>query len=482
VETISALELVVGFPKLAQVFPAAAGTLRIESDGRAIGFSLEAGTRVDARETIAAPALLHQPTAPFGFTTGVALGRDDEPWRQFTTWLDGATARPLTIYLPRSTLSIGDDERVTAITPTAIHVLDRATRTMRSVEVPGPLDLHDPVKGGVGGELDRTPLYVEPGFVVFVRSPALLVVAWEDIARALVFDRVRWAIETHPVAREPELSASARRGRFDPLTIVTDTGTLRISVGPEPVRVRDRLWPPCGWATVELANGTTTVAHGEPAGHRVEELSVVASPLFLADPTAYSWQIDRVPMLAEPDGPGPTCEAALAYAHRVQLADRHGAYGLLRDAYEWLPKLWSEDSHARADAVAGWVLSALCHQDTLYEGTVYAVPALVAIAADPRTPDRLRLVNALARIAILALGEEGVAAPLVIDAFRSMLPVLLSIREASKPLLGSWSLIISAIGFADDQPRWFEVARERFGFRAYAGREDLYNEVLEDNV
>lgn len=478
-ETIAALELVVGFPKLAQVFPAAAGTLRIESDGRAIGFSLEAGTQVPAREAVAAPALLHQPTAPFGATNGNALGRDDEPWRQFTTWLDGTTVRPLTLHLPASTLSIGDDDRVTAITPTAIHVLDRATRSLRSVEVPPPLDLHDPVKGGVGGELDRTPLYIEPGFVVFVRSPALLVAAWEDIARALVFDRVRWAIETHLVAREPERVAPARRGRFDPLTIVTDTGTLRVSVGPEPMRVRDRLWPPCGWATVELANGATASAHPVPPDHRIEEASVVAGPLFLADPPAFSWQPDGVPMRADPGLPGPTREAALAYAHQVELSERRGAYGLLRDAYDWLAKLASADGGR--DAVDGWVLSALCHQDTLYEGTLYAVPSLVAIAADPRTPDRLPLVNALARIAILALGEEGVAAPLVIDAFRGMLPVLLAIRDASKPLLGAWSVIISAIGFADDQPRWFELARERVGFRAYAAREDLYNEVLEDN-
>src|SRR3569833_2882668 len=163
---------------------------------------------------------------------------------------------------------------------------------------------------------------------------------------------------------------------------------------------------------------------------------------------------------------------------RHRLAARHGAYGLLHGAYDWLAKLAGAEGR---DAVDGWVLGALCHQDTLYEGTVYAVPSLVAIAADPRTPDRLSLVNALARIALLALGEEGIAAPLVIDAFRGMLPVLLAIRDASKPLLGAWSVIISAIGFADDQPRWFEVARERVGFRAYAAREDLYNEVLEDN-
>ncbi|MEP6861196.1 MAG: hypothetical protein ABJE66_11270 [Deltaproteobacteria bacterium] len=478
-ETIAALELVVGFPKLAQVFPAAAGTLRIESDGRAIGFSLEAGTRVEAREAVANSELLHQPTAPFGFTNGHALGRDDDPWRQYTTWLDNGQLTPLSIHVPHSALTIGDDDRVTAITPTAIHVLDRTSRRIRSVSVPKPLDLHDPVKGGVGGELDRRPLYIEPGFVVFVRSPALLVAAWADIARALVFDRVQWAIETHLVAREPELTAPARRGRFDPLTIVTDTGTLRVSVGPEPVRVRDRLWPPCGWATVELANGSTTVAHRAPASHRVEDAPIEDGELFLAEPALFSWSAPSVE--AATGFPGPTCEEALAYAHRVELIERRGAYGLLRDAYERLAKLWSPDLTVRSDAIDGWVMSALCHQDTLYEGTVYAVPALVAIAADPETPDRHALVKALVRIAIVALGENGVASPAVIDAFRSMLPVLLSIREASKALLGSWSLIVSAIGFADDEPRWFEAARERFGFRAYAAREDLFTEILEDN-
>ena len=478
-ETIAALELVVGFPKLAQVYPAAAGTLRIETDGRAIGFSLEAGTRVEPREAVAAPALLHQPTAPFGYTNGIGLGRDDEPWRQFTTWLDGGQVRPLAVHVPHSALTIGDDDRVTAMTSTAIHVLDRASRRIRSVAVPVPLDLHDPVKGGIGGELDRRPLYIEPGFVVFVRSPALLVAAWHDIARALVFDRVRWAIETHLVAREPELSAPARRGRFDPLTIVTETGTLRVSVGPEPVRVRDRLWPPCGWTTVELVNGATAVAHPVPPSHRVEDAAVEDGELFLAEPPVYSWPAPSVPVSA--GFPGPTWDAALAYAHRVELIERRGAYGLLRDAYDRLPKLWSPDRAVRSDAIDGWVMSALCHQDTLYEGTVYAVPSLVAIAADPKTPDRHPLVKALVRIAIVALGRDNIGSPAVIDAFRSMLPVLLSIGDASKALLGSWSLIISAIGFADGEPPWFEVARERVGFRAYASRADLFDEVLEDD-
>jgi hypothetical protein len=340
------------------------------------------------------------------------------------------------------------------------------------------------VKGGIGGELDRRPLYIEPGFVVFVRSPALLVAAWDDIARALVFDRVRWAIETHLVSREPDLAAPARRGRFDPLTIVTDTGTLRVSVGPEPVGVRDRLWPPCGWTTVELANGSTAVAHPVPPVHRVEDAPVEDGELFLADAPVYSWPPPALaPVIGRLDRelPGPTREQALAYAERVELATRHGAYGPLRDAYERLPKLWSPDRETRSDAIAGWVLSALCHQDTLYEGTAYAVPALVAIAADPHTPDRHPLVKALVRIALVALGEEAIASPAVIDAFRSMLPVLLSIRDASKATLASWSLIVSAIGFADGEPLWFQRARERFGFRAYADRADLYTEILEDN-
>jgi hypothetical protein len=294
-----------------------------------------------------------------------------------------------------------------------------------------------------------------------------------------VFDRVRWAIETHLVSREPELTAPARRGRFDPLTIVTDTGTLRVSVGPEPVGVRDRLWPPCGWTTVELANGTTAVAHPVPPVHRVEDAPVEDGELFLAEPPVFSW---AAPSLLPSTGfPGPTREGALAYAHRIGLSERGGAYGPLRDAYDRLPKLWSPDPTVRGEAIAGWVMSALCHQDTLYEGTIYAVPSLVAIAADPKTPDRHALVKALVRIAIVALGQNNIGSPAVIDAFRSMLPVMLSIRDASKALLGSWSLIISAIGFADGEPPWFELAREGVGFRAYADRQDLYTEILEDN-
>ena len=476
-ETIAALELVVGFPKLAQVFPAAAGTLRIESDGRAIGFSLEAGTRVEAREAVTAPALLHQSRAPLVACSASSLDLEDEvdQGRMFTTWLDGDRVRPLALALPRARLETGDDDRVLAITPTAVHVLDRKNRCRRTVEVPAPLNLNDPVSGGVGGELDRQPLYVEPGFVVFVRSPALLVVALHDLERALVFDHVSWAIETHLVAREPELTAWAKRGSYNPLSIVTATGTLWVSVGPEPVGVRDRLWPPCGWATVELANGKTIAAHAVPPQHRVEHHEVEVRELFLADPPRFHWDPPAALPAPPPGTPGPRHEEALAYARRVELA-RRGRRGPMREVYEQLAR-------ADGEAITRWIHVELYEREELYEATAYAVPALVAILADPRTTHRLAIATALVRLAIVALGEHdgGIAVPAVIDAFRAMLPVLLSLRDASRALLRTCSLLVSAVGFADGEPAWFQAARGLPEFRQYGARYELYGEILEDN-
>lgn len=477
-ETIAALELVVGFPKLAQVYPAAAGTLRIESDGRAIGFSLEAGTRVEAREAVAAPALLRQSRTPLGTYSADSLGLEDEidRNRRFTTWLDDGRVRPLALTLPRATLASGDDDRVLAITPTAVHVLDRKRRTRRTVEVPAPLNLNDPVSGGVGGELDRQPLYVEPGFVVFVRSPALLVVALNDLERALVFDQVSWAIETHLVAREPELTGWAKRGSYNPLSIVTVTGTLWVSVGKEPVGVRDRLWPPCGWATIQLANGTEVAAHPLPPEHRVEHHAVEEHELFLLDPPRFHWE-PPAGLPAPPVGmPGPRLEDALAYARRVELANRPGIQRTLDDAYEQLER-------ANGDSIARWIHQELFERGEPTEQVAPFVPALVAIVADPRTSYRSGLARVLVRIAIVALGEDhgAIALPGVIDAFRSMLPVLLSLQDASKALLHTCSLMVSAVGFADAEPAWLQAARELPEFRRYVDRADLYTEILEDN-
>lgn len=477
-ETIAALELVVGFPKLAQVFPAAAGTLRIESDGRAIGFSLETGTRCEPREAVAAPFLLHQSRAPLAAHSASSLGFEDEvdPGRMFTTWLDGDRVRPLALTLPRARLATGDDDRVLAITPTAVHVLDRKSRLRRTVEVPVPLNLNDPVSGGVGGELDRQPLYVEPGFVVFARSPALLVVALHDLERALVFDRVSWAIETHLVAREPELTGWAKRGSYNPLSIVTATGTLWVSVGPEPVGVRDRLWPPCGWATVELANGTTVTAHSVPPQHRVEHHEVEVRELFLADPPRFHWDPPADLPVPPPGMPGPRHEEGLAYARRVELAARSGKSGAMREVYDQLER-------ADGEAITRWIFVELVQGEELYEATAYAIPAVVAMLADPRTTQRLAIANALVRIAIVALGEHDgvIAVPAVIDAFRAMLPVLLSLRDASRALLRTCSLLVTAVGFADGEPAWFAAARGLPEFRRYGARHELYGEILEDN-
>ena len=274
-ETIAALELVVGFPVMATVSAARRGTLRIETQGTAYGLNLETGQRVAAEPAATYEPQLLQPRTAFGTTPG----HDDEAFRQFTTWSPrGEPTRLLAITL--GALKLGDDDHVITCSSKAIHLLDRPNAVWRSIAVPPPLTLRDRVTGGLQGDLDRTPLYVEPGFIVFVRSPALLVVARADVERALVFDQVRWGIETRLAIREPELVAPASRGTWHRNTVVTSHGALELDVPREPVQARDRLWPPNGWAYVDLADGTSVTAFEPPIEHRVLEATVATGNLF----------------------------------------------------------------------------------------------------------------------------------------------------------------------------------------------------------
>jgi hypothetical protein len=160
----------------------------------------------------------------------------------------------------------------------------------------------------------------------------------------------------------------------------------------------------------------------------------------------------------------------------VELAKRRGIHGLLDDAYEQLER-------ANGDSISHWVYRELLEREEPSEAVAIAVPALVAIVADPQTSSRSGLARVLVRLAIVALGEhEGaIASPDVIDAFRSMLSVLLSLQDASKALLHTCSLMVSAVGFADAEPAWLHAARELPEFRRYVARADLYTEILEDN-
>jgi hypothetical protein len=223
-------------------------------------------------------------------------------------------------------------------------------------------------------------------------------------------------------------------------------------------------------------NGTTVAAHRVPAQHRVEHHDVEVGELFLADPQQFHWDPPAGLPAPPPGTPGPRLEEGLAHARRVELAARRGTNGPLVDALDQL---------ARADggAIARWVYSELSQRDEPSEATAHAIPALVAILADPRTAHRLAIATSLVRIAIAALGEDegAIAAPAVIDAFRAMVPVVLSLRDASRALLRTSSLLVSAVGFADGEPAWFHAARALPEFRQYGARNELYTELLEDN-
>jgi hypothetical protein len=465
-ETIAALELVVGFPVIATVSAARRGTLRIETQGTAYGLNLETGERIPAEPAATHEPQLLQPHVAFGFVTGAELGYEDEAGRRFTTWSPrGEPPRLLAVQL--GAIMLGNDDRVITCSSRAIHLLDRTDASSRSIAVPPPLGLRDRVTGGLQGDMNRTPLYVEPGFIVFVRSPALLVVARADVERALVFDRVRWGIETRLAIREPELAVPAHRGKWHRNTVVTSHGALEVAVAAEPVQVRDRLWPPNGWAQIDLADGTTVAAFKPPIEHRVLEVNVAISDLFVAIPNATTWPEYNAPAPPEPPAgfadlalapPRPTFAAALAYAKDVRLAERTGAYGPLTDALDQLAGLVSKEFGVREDTISDWIYGALCHQGGLYAGTAYAVPALVAIAADPETLHRHALASALVAIAQTAHRSNNAA---VLHAFRRCLQMLLNLERATRKHATSWSALVYLVALAEGLPEWWRDASRR---------------------
>src|SRR5271163_4917019 len=77
---------------------------------------------------------------------------------------------------------------------------------------------------------------------------------------------------------------------------------------------------------------------------------------------------------------------------------RH-AYGSAGDVPELLRALRTASPDLRGEESPLWQLFGnIWHQGTVYEATAYAVPFLIELASDQRTPDRVGILSLLAEI------------------------------------------------------------------------------------
>jgi len=450
VETIPAKELVVGFPVHATVSAAQRGTIRIETEGRVYGLNLETGEHITPESATVSSAPLALVKTRLVDASGCELGEHYAPNRYYTLWNDRVTTLP-DLRLA-SAIRAGTDDCVVTCTADQIHMLDRRIDERRSLAVPVPLDLEDRVTGGTQGLLKMPPLYIEPGFVVFVRAPALLVVAIEDLKRALVFETAQWSIETILAIRDQARTIPATRGKWLADTVVTATGSLDVRTEAEPVQAVDRMWPPNGWNRVELADHTTVLAFEPPPEHRAFQVPVARYDLYQAAPVTVTWPAFALALELGAAPSAATFEGVVAYAHAVELATRIGIDGKpLDNAYTLLAQARSAKFDERRAAVEAW-RGHLIKRKRLAEDAAYVLPALIALAADPSTSDRTTIAKLVANIVRLA-------APPTLHALRRCLPLLLDLRGATKRHAKLWAKLIGSIAHHENEPQWFQLVR-----------------------
>jgi hypothetical protein len=115
--------------------------------------------------------------------------------------------------------------------------------------------------------------------------------------------------------------------------------------------------------------------------------------------------------------PGMTEKDPLAGLDAVDWAGLQHAYGPAADVPGLLRDLRANDPERREKAV--WELYGnIFHQGSRYEATAHAVPFLLALAADPGTPDRVEIVRMIAALAI-GFDETYLPAGVPIEAWRA---------------------------------------------------------------
>jgi hypothetical protein len=96
--------------------------------------------------------------------------------------------------------------------------------------------------------------------------------------------------------------------------------------------------------------------------------------------------------------PNPLAEEMLAGVDNVNWRALRHAYGLAEDVPSLLRLLLSDDPDVRADAFEQ-LFSNIWHQGTVYEASAYAVPFLLRMLSDERTPDRPGVLTLLSSLA-----------------------------------------------------------------------------------
>jgi tetratricopeptide (TPR) repeat protein len=103
----------------------------------------------------------------------------------------------------------------------------------------------------------------------------------------------------------------------------------------------------------------------------------------------------REEALAEPN---PLADELLADVATVDWANLDHAYGSAADVPELLRLVLADNQELREEGFEA-LFSNIWHQGTVYEASAYAVPFLLRMLADPRTPDRYGVLNLLSSLA-----------------------------------------------------------------------------------
>jgi hypothetical protein len=444
---LEARVLVVGWPLFGEVEPAGPGRVLLRHEHGAAGIELASGER-----TAAPPDAVPRFTFLAPSTSQLAERRDRHG--VITTWSARGMRRELRGVEQRHIIA-GDDEHLVVADPRRLVLVERASLSRRTLSVPGPPALHDRVTGGIGGQLNTPVLAVAPDFLVFVRSPALLVVRLPDVLRALCSDSVTWDLR------------------------------LRL-----PLREGDRLWLPegdLGRVTPPLDSQITETVELEVEDDPDRPLSVNWLATAGALPKLRPAQWATLATVRVPE----SASGAIELARELALHERQGAYGPVAAVYEGLDDLTSQDpddaDERRIDAYHDLLVATLWHQGSIYEATVFAIPVLVGFLCDPTTRDRERIAHTLALSAIAA-AEHPALVDGVRVAFLRCLPAMLQPPAVPAHELDVWRRMLLAIGALDGKPAaWLKrIAKHDRDMRDLLDRladdEELSELVMETDV
>jgi len=154
-------------------------------------------------------------------------------------------------------------------------------------------------------------------------------------------------------------------------------------------------------------------------------------------------------------------EELLAGIHNVDWHTLQHAYGPADDVPDLLHQLLSSDEDVRTEALQE-LFSNIWHQGTVYEASAYAVPFLLRMLADARSPDRLAILFLLT---CLATGSS-----------------YLAVHHREDSTLTNWRKLLADKGRDVDTQLQQELGRVRATNEAVATGIELFLTLLEDDA